>query len=94
MGIGRIEWILVVLAVVCSVAVHLLTAYLALPRMKQAILGGWLAYGWGGCAVIAAIVTPPDALSMVVVIIPLGFVFLVCAGIFAAVRYKQVTKGE
>ncbi|MDH4202447.1 MAG: hypothetical protein OEV87_06095 [Phycisphaerae bacterium] len=94
MAIGSIEVVLVILAVMCSTAVHLLTAYLAPPPMKKAMFGGLLAYGFGVCAIIAAIITPPDVISMVILVLPLGFLFLLCAGIFVAVRYKQVTKGE
>lgn len=65
MNIGIMEVVLVVLAVVCSIAVHLLTVFLATPQMKKAMLGGLLAYGFGACAIIAAIVTPPDVISMV-----------------------------
>jgi len=94
MAIGSLEVVLMIAAVVFSAAVHLLTAYLAPPPMKKAMLGGVLAYGFGVCAIIAAIITPPDVMSMVILILPLGFLFLLCAGGFVAVRYKQVTKGE
>lgn len=93
MNIGIMEVVLVVLAVVCSIAVHLLTVFLATPQMKKAMLGGLLAYGFGACAIIAAIVTPPDVISMVFLMLPLGLLFLLCTGVFVVVRYKRVTKG-
>jgi len=94
MRIGSIEMVLVVLAVVCSIIVHLLTAYLTSPPMKKVMLGGLLAYGFGACAIIAAIITPPDVISMLIIMLPLGFLFLICAAILVAVRHKQVAKGE
>jgi len=79
---------------VCSFAVHLLVACQTPPQMKKAMLGGLLAYGFAACAIISAIITPPDVISMVILFLPIGFLFLLCAGTFVAVRYKQVTKKE
>ena len=92
--IGSIEVVLMTLAIMGSIAAHLLTAYLASLQMKKAMLGGLLAYGFAVCAIIAAFVTPPDVISMVILLLPLGFSFLLCAGIFVTVRYKQIMKDE
>lgn len=75
MSVGPIELVVFVAVVILALGAHVIIALLAREKERGRGRRGFFVYGIPVCFAIAAILTPPDLLSMLVVAIPCSLVY-------------------
>lgn len=75
MSVGPIELILFVAIVILALAAHVIIVVLGREKEHGAGHRGLLVYGVPVCFATAAILTPPDLLSMLLVAVPCSLVY-------------------
>jgi hypothetical protein len=75
MSVGPIELVVFVALVILALGAHIIIALLARDKEKVRVRRGFFVYGIPVCFAIAAILSPPDSLSMLVVALPCSLVY-------------------
>ena len=90
MSVGSIELIMFVAVVVFALGAHVIIALLGREKEYGGGRRKFLVYGVPVCFAIAAILTPPDLLSMLLVAVPCSLVY----GAITVVWILRRTRGR
>lgn len=87
MSIGPLELALFGATLILALAVHLIIARLGRDRGQRLRYRAFLIYGVPLCFAAAAILTPPDIISMLLIALPCSLVYGIVAAIWAFSRF-------
>ena len=90
MSVGPIELFLFVAVLILALVAHVIIVMLGREKEHGGGYRGFLVYGVGLCFAAAAILTPPDLLSMLVVAVPCSLVY----GIVTVMWIRRFTRAS
>ncbi|MHC4643202.1 MAG: hypothetical protein ACYS32_16280 [Planctomycetota bacterium] len=90
MSVGPIELVLFVAVLILALVAHVIIIILGRKKEYGGSYRGFLVYGVSLCFAAAAILTPPDLLSMLVVAVPSSLVY----GIVTVMSIRRRTRAS
>ena len=94
MSVGPVELVQFVVMVILALAAHVVILLLAPEKGHKEKYRGFLVYGVPLCFAAAAILTPPDLLSMLLVAVPCSLVYGAIAAVWILRRTHARPQGS